>query len=78
MYSPSTYMTIENDSVKINKNFFFGIAAMISYDIRIKEKWYISPQYKFYLGLTKEFENTEANIKSMRHNISIGIIRKFK
>jgi hypothetical protein len=73
-----TYMTIENDSVKINKNLVFGISGRISYDIRIKENWYINPQYKFYFGLTDEFENTEAKIKSMRHSFLIGIIRKLK
>jgi hypothetical protein len=78
MGAPSTYMKIENDSVKINKNLFFGISGRISYDIRIKENWYIGPQYKFYFGLTDEFENTEAEIKSMRHNFLIGIIRKLK
>lgn len=78
MGAPSTYMTIENDSVSINKDFFFGLTGRISYDFRLKENWYISPQYRFYVGFTDEFENTEAKIKSMRNNILIGIIRKLK
>jgi hypothetical protein len=30
----------------------------------------------FYIGITDEFKNTEAKIKSMRHNFEIGVIRK--
>jgi len=73
---PPTYIELEHDSAKNNKNLFFGICGRMSYDILIKENWYISPQYKFYFGLTDEFEHTEAKIKSMRHNFLIGIIRK--
>jgi hypothetical protein len=66
------------EPVRINKNLFFGISGRISYDIRIKENWYISPQYKFYFGLTDEFENFEEKITSRRHCILVGIIRKMK
>lgn len=74
--TPSTTRTIGNEPVRINKNLFFGINGRISYDIRIKQNWYISPQYKLYFGLTDEFENYELKIKSRRHCILIGVIRK--
>lgn len=76
MGAPGTYMTIENDSVKINKNFFWGFSGRISYDLKINETWFVSPQYKYHLGWSDEFKNTEAKIKSLRHNFEIGIIRR--
>lgn len=78
MGSQSTYMTIENDSMKINRNVVFGLSAIICYDIRIYNDWYLSPQYKFYLGLTPEFKETEESIHSLRHYFEIGVKRKIK
>ncbi|MEI8048659.1 MAG: hypothetical protein WCI92_14860 [Bacteroidota bacterium] len=76
MYVGSTYMTIENDSVHINKDFVWGVSGKLSYDFRINQDWFIAPQYKFYLGMSDEFMNTEARIRSMRHNFEISIIKR--
>jgi hypothetical protein len=74
---PNKYMTIDNDSVSINKNLFFGLSARIHYDLNIYKNWFFSPQYKFYFGISDEFKNTEQAIKSMRHNFLIGFVNKF-
>lgn len=73
-----TSMTIENDSVKINRPVCLGVSLTMSYDIRIKENWFISPQYRFYIGWAEEFENTQASIHSIRNNFAIGVVRKLK
>lgn len=71
-----TIVEIENDSVKINRKFFCGIIASAGYTFQWDESWSFAVQYRYYLGLMNEFENTEARIKSMRHNFEIGILRK--
>ena len=73
-----THINIENDSVKINKNFFLGFSGKVRYDFRIVKDWCISPQYRFYFGITKEFINTEAIIRSMRHNFEIVLSKRIK
>ena len=73
---PSTYKAIDNNTVSLNRDFVFGIGSRVNYDFRIIENWYISPQYKFYFGLSDEFINTEAKIKSMRHSFLIGVVWK--
>ena len=76
MYGPTTYMTIENDSMKINKDFVWGISAGAGYALKLSTDWSITPQYKLYLGMSDEFTNTEARIRSLRHNFKIGIIKR--
>ncbi|MFZ4401045.1 MAG: hypothetical protein ACOYO1_13490 [Bacteroidales bacterium] len=71
-------LLIDNETVKINKNFIFGLSVNISYVISINDNWSIAPQYKFCLPLINEFINTEEDIISLRHNFEIGIIRRIK
>ena len=72
------YMTIDNDSMSINNNVFFGISGRVGYLFNINEKWGLLPYYRFYMGVTDEFKNTEAEIKSMRHSFEIGIVRNLE
>lgn len=65
------------NSVSFHNNVVAGLSVRLSYDFRLEDKLFIHPFYKFYLGLTNEFHNTEADIKSMRHHAGVGIIRKF-
>ena len=71
-------MTIDNDSMSINNNVFFGISGRVGYLFNINEKWGLLPYYRFYMGVTDEFKNTEAEIKSMRHSFEIGIVRNLE
>jgi hypothetical protein len=73
-----TNMTIENDSVRITKNFAFGLSGGIGYFFRINRNFYLVPQYKFYFGLSDEFKNVEAKIKSMRQYLFLGIVKDIK
>lgn len=59
----------------IHKGFFFGVCGKIGYDFLMPANWTLSPQYKFYYGLTEEFKNTDFNTKSLRHYILIGMYR---
>ena len=69
---------IDNESVKINKDFVFGLTVNISYIIKINDNWSIAPQYKLCVPLTNEFINTESDIMSLRHSFEIGFIRRIK
>ncbi|MEI6697343.1 MAG: hypothetical protein WCO13_14915 [Bacteroidota bacterium] len=69
---------IDNEIVKINKNFIFGLCVNISYIIKINDTWSIAPQYKFCVPLINEFINPEEKIMSLKHNFEIGIIRRIK
>ncbi len=61
-----------------NAKTYVGIVARIAYDFNISDKWAISPQYSYYLGLSDEFKEFPETTKSMRHNFCIGIQRKIK
>ncbi|MCD4795073.1 MAG: hypothetical protein K8R54_17715 [Bacteroidales bacterium] len=67
----------EEKLIKIkNNDFIFGINGRASYDLKIMNNWYISPQYKFYIGLTNEFKDLQTNVKSLRHIFEISIKKK--
>jgi hypothetical protein len=62
---------------KIEENNNIGFIARMSYDIKIADKWFIVPQYQFYLGLTTEYNNLPARkIHSRRHNLYLGIAKR--
>lgn len=74
----SSKIILGNNSAIIKKGIVFGISGRISYDIKINQDWIVKPQYNLYLGLTDEFNNTEAAIKSLRNNLGIGIVMRIK
>jgi hypothetical protein len=74
--SPNYDIPIENDSVKINSKIGFGISSQIGYNFQVMDSWYVSPQCFFYLGLTDEFVNVQAKVKSFRYGFQLGVIRK--
>lgn len=65
-------INLNNSYINTQRNFYFGLASRVAYDIPLKEDWFIVPQYSFYLGLTKEFNNIESNTNSFRHLFSLG------
>ncbi len=73
--SPSDPVLLDGNTVELSNNFTFGIISRIAYNIKIAEKWYISPQYQFFFGLSNEFIKIQAKTKSMRHYLGLGIIK---
>ena len=73
--SPSTYINIENDSVNITNNFSFSICGMFQYCFPLTNSLSIAPRYRFLLGISNEFIETEVNIKSFQNFIEISIIK---
>lgn len=55
---------------------YFGLRGRLAYDFNLSEKWSISPQYSFYIGLTNEFIEFPQITKSMRHYFCVGLQRK--
>ena len=55
---------------------YFGLRGRIAYDFNVSEKLAISPQYSYYLGLSREFDKFPDETKSMRHFFGIGLQRK--
>lgn len=58
--------------------FYFGLTGRIAYDFKLPNAYFISPQYSFYYGLTKEFTEFPEGTKSMRHYFCIGIEKRLK
>lgn len=57
---------------------YFGLSGRLAYDIKITEKWFISPQYSYYFGLSREFIEFPEASRSMRHYYSLGLQRNLK
>lgn len=70
--------SLNEESEQISSSFNFGIITLISYRIKFSEGWYIVPQYQFYWGLTNEFINGQANTKSLRNYLLVGISKDLK
>lgn len=60
------------------KKFTPCLSVRIAPEIKIGETWSLLPQYLIRLGLSSEFRNVEANIKSLRHYLGIGIMKRLK
>lgn len=71
----STSIVLEERYEKYSTSFYIGLQARLAYDIKIVEGWAISPQYSYYLGLSKEFVKFPTAARSMRHYFCIGIQR---
>jgi hypothetical protein len=63
---------------KYSAKTYFGLRSRIAYDFNISDNLAISPQYSYYFGLSKEFDEFPEATKSMRHYFCIGIKRKIK
>lgn len=68
----------KNKSPDILKEYNFGILGRLSYNIRFYKKWYLVPEYNYYWGLTNEFVNFNAKVKSKRNYFMIGVINRIK
>ena len=76
--SQQYYMTLENDSVQINNPFTWGATARIAYVFNTGHQWSVVPEYNFFIGLSDDLKNCNANIRSMRHSLQVAICRKIK
>jgi|WetSurSiteA1Bulk_404760.scaffolds.fasta_scaffold25536_3 hypothetical protein len=63
---------------QFSSKMYFGIKGRIAYDFNLSQSMIISPQYSYYFGLSNEFQEFPEYIKSMRHYLCIGIIKKIK
>lgn len=72
------YRTTELDPDKYFSKFNVGVIFLADYSFKLNEKFNLYFQYTFYLGLTDEFRNIEQDVKSMQHQIGIGISKNLK
>jgi hypothetical protein len=68
--------TLENNMNHYTKFFTAGLSARLAYEIKINETWFVVPQYLIFVGIIKEVRNIEANPKSFRQTMAIGISKK--
>lgn len=59
-------------------NFMFGLSAKVNLKFNLNEKWSLSPQYRFYYGLSRDFNTRIVNIRSVKHHFEITLTRKLK
>ena len=78
MSSGSNYIDLESDSIDIFKEFHFGIVNRIGYNFKLFKQWYLVPEYNFYLGLTREFDDIDPRVFAYRHFFMLGIISRLK
>ncbi|MEX2379794.1 MAG: hypothetical protein WD530_03565 [Vicingaceae bacterium] len=55
-----------------SNNTHWGLLGRLAYDFEIDDRYSISPQYSYYLGLSDEFSEFPEDTKSMRHYFSLG------
>jgi len=57
---------------------YWGLQDKVAYNFKLTKSVYISPQYLYYFGLTKEFVEFPDFTLSMRHYLCLGIKKKIK
>lgn len=72
-----TRVVFGQDTFQIHRNYFFGVDSRLSYEIPLKNSWYMVPQYHLYLGLFGELLNVPEKPRSMRHSLQLGFVHKF-
>ena len=60
---------------QFNNSLYLGFMASLAYDIRLNDKFSLSPRYSFYLGATQEVRDFPTALRSMRHQFNLGIKR---
>ena len=78
MTNAQTSQEIGNGTNEKSYKSNFGLSGSINYRLKLLNKWYLSPEYKYYLGLTKEFINIDGRTKSMRHLLMIRLIKSIE
>ena len=73
---PTINTIIDNRSKNMVNQLGMGLSGRLAYRLKIKNDLYLVPQYTFYCGLTNELKHMDANTKSYRHLIEIGLMRK--
>lgn len=76
MDDPSYSYNLDDRYNSYSSKTYFGLCGRLAYDFKITDKLIISPQYLYYLGLSKEFDEFPEQTKSMRHYFCIGLKRK--
>lgn len=78
MASGGNYSDLASDSVDIINEFNFGILHRIGYNFKVYKQWYLVPEYNFYLGLTREFDDIGPNVYAFRHYFMVGVVNRIK
>lgn len=73
---PNWSFDLEEQTGHFSSKIYIGLRGRVAYDFNISENWAFSPQYSFYFGLTKEFDEFPETTKSMKHYFCIGLQRK--
>jgi len=64
---------IRQEYESYSANVFLGLRGRLSYQINLSNNVSLAPQYQYYIGLTREFQEFPNRTKSMRHFLGIGI-----
>lgn len=71
----STYSTTTTDLNSISglvKTFNAGLVGRVGYRY-LFGSWFLEAEYRYYLGLSNEFNSVQASTKSFRHSMVLGI-----
>lgn len=73
-----TYDSFSDDKFEFNNLFTWGVNTRVAYRIDLTNEWLLVPEYNFYAGLSDDLKNCNANIRSMRHSLMVGLCRTFR
>lgn len=74
--APWSYSNLHDNQADFFKTFTFGIIGRVAYNFKLYQNYYLVPEYNFYLGLTREFDDTEIYTYSRRHLYMLGIAKR--
>lgn len=57
---------------------YFGIRSRISYDFLLTQSIFISPQFSYYHGLSREFDEFPQQTRSRRYSFGIGLKKEIE
>jgi len=74
--APGSYTNLHDNQTAFFKAFTFGVIGRVAYNVKLYQNYYLVPEYNFYLGLTREFEDTEIYTYSYRNLFMLGIAKR--
>ncbi len=75
---PSINTNVKNYYARYSRTNYVGIMGGVTYDLFFTKSLVFSPQYRYYFGLSNEFQGFPYTTKAMRHEIGIWLRNRGK
>jgi hypothetical protein len=78
MGKPNWSENLQDKYSRFSSLTYFGIRSRISYDFLLTQSIFISPQFSYYHGLSREFDEFPQQTRSRRYSFGIGFKKEIK